>query len=102
MRNVLKESKSQPPKLAVGSIKLWARRIKFGRCWPRSATALILNIFKVKDVVDFYRDELSRENMANQSSVQAYIGAVRAARQADKKTLSEIFNDEKNKEIRCV
>jgi len=40
--------------------------------------------------------------MANDSSVQAYISAVRAARQADKKTLSKLFKDKDNKDIRCV
>ena len=63
---------------------------------------LYYHFSQVQDVVDLYREELSRENMANKSSVQAYISAVRAARQADKKTLTRIFKHKDNKDIRCV
>lgn len=38
--------------------------------------------------------------MANRSSVQAYLSAVRAARHADKKTLSKLFKQKSNKDIR--
>ena len=38
--------------------------------------------------------------MANITSAQAYITAVRAARQADKEALQTLFSDEKYKDLR--
>ena len=59
-------------------------------------------LLKIERVVSSQFEALTKENMANISSVEAYITAVRAARQADKKTLEEIFNDPSNKKIKYV
>jgi len=56
----------------------------------------------IERVVSSQFEALTKENMANISSVEAYITAVRAARQADKKTLEEIFNDPSNKKIKLT
>ena len=62
---------------------------------------LVFIVFhQIHDVLESYHKDLTAENMANMSSVLAYISAVRAARQADKKTLSKIFKDKANKDIR--
>lgn len=59
-------------------------------------------LLQIKEVLDLFHEDLTKDNMANASSVQAYVTAVRAARQADKKTLSKIFKSKANKDIRLV
>ena len=55
---------------------------------------------QIKDIVEIFHKDLSKENMANISSAQAYITAVRAARQATKEELQDVLDDVKNKNLR--
>jgi len=55
-----------------------------------------------RSVVDAEHDSLAKENMANISSAEAFISAVRAARQSSEKVLDEVVNNEDNKDIRLT
>ncbi|XP_076825424.1 microsomal triglyceride transfer protein-like [Clavelina lepadiformis] len=56
----------------------------------------------IQDILELHHEDLTKVNMANSSSVQAYLTAVRAARQADKKTLSKMMKDKANEDIRLT
>ena len=53
-------------------------------------------------MVDAEHDSLAKENMANISSAEAFISAVRAARQSSEKILDEVVNNEDNQDIRYL
>lgn len=55
---------------------------------------------QIKQVVETQHEALTKDNMANVTSVQSYITAVRAARQSNQQTLSEIMQDPDNEDIR--
>nr|CAB3264072.1 microsomal triglyceride transfer protein large subunit-like [Phallusia mammillata] len=109
----LLDTEEQGTKLAKSSddaLKSFAaERRKYGEKYLRSSLRSIRDIkdcaqgcLNINEVLNLYHEELTKDNMANSSSVQAYVTAVRAARQADKHQLTKVMKDKANEDIRLT